>query len=370
MSASTSFLHRFAVSITAHAWNADRTKVAICPNNNKIYIYAKQGNEWVKEASLKEHDAVVTSIDWAGRTNRILSCSQDRNAYVWAWKENPTTKKPEWTPTLVILRINRAATRCKWSPNEDKFAVSSGACVVSICYFEQDNDWWVSKHIKKHTSTVLDVAWHPNNVLLATASSDGQLAVVSAFVKGVDTKESVGAGTAFGSKLPFGTICKEIPVGAWVHCVKWSASGNRLAFATHDSTLHILECPTPDHKLTSLKYNFLPLMDILFINENNIVGVGHDYNPLLFQFAGGWKFSTKLDAKGGAAKKAGGPSAAQMFKDMTAKGTSDSSSDTQIETKHLNCITTIQVFAGTADNVKQFSTSGLDGQVAVWDLKI
>merc|ERR1711862_352840 len=91
-----------------------------------------------------------------------------------------------WKPTLVILRINRAATDVKWSPNEDKFAVASGAKLVSICYFEKDNDWWVSKHIKKHNSTVLKVDWHPNNVLLATASADNQTRVVSAFIRGVD----------------------------------------------------------------------------------------------------------------------------------------------------------------------------------------
>jgi actin related protein 2/3 complex, subunit 1A/1B len=211
----TTQVNRLAVCISAHAWNKDRSKVAFCPNNNKIYIFSKQGAEWVKEATLKEHDAVVTSIDWAPNTNRILSCSQDRNAYVWRFEDKL------WKPTLVILRINRAATRCKWSPNEDKFAVASGAQVVSVCYFEPENDWWVSKHIKKHDSTVLDVAWHPNNVLIATVSSDGWCRVTSAFVKGVDSKEAVAAGTAFGNKLPFGTCVKEMQLGPWLHCVKW-----------------------------------------------------------------------------------------------------------------------------------------------------
>jgi actin related protein 2/3 complex subunit 1A/1B len=144
-----------------------------------------------------------------------LSCSQDRNAYVWRFENG------KWEPTLVILRINRAATRCAWSPSEDKFAVACGERLVSICYFEQENDWWVSKHLKKHESTVTDIAWHPNSVLIATASTDGYCRVMSAFTKGVDTKEAVGAGTAFGSKLPFGTVCKEINVGAWVQTVTW-----------------------------------------------------------------------------------------------------------------------------------------------------
>jgi len=32
---------------------------------------------------------------------------------------------------------------------ENKFAVGSSARVVSVCYFDEENNWWVSKHIKK-----------------------------------------------------------------------------------------------------------------------------------------------------------------------------------------------------------------------------
>lgn len=56
---------------------------------------------------------------------------------------------------------------------ENKFAVGSGARLISVCYFESENDWWVSKHIKKPIrSTITSIDWHPNNVLLAAGSSD------------------------------------------------------------------------------------------------------------------------------------------------------------------------------------------------------
>jgi actin related protein 2/3 complex subunit 1A/1B len=66
---------------------------------------------------------LVTSIDWAPTTNRIVTASQDRNAYVWNWD----AREKAWKPTLVLLRINRAATHVRWSPREDKFAVACGA---------------------------------------------------------------------------------------------------------------------------------------------------------------------------------------------------------------------------------------------------
>ena len=94
-------------------------------------------------AKLDQHDIRVTGIDWAPSTNRIVTCSADRNAYVWNLMPNG-----EWRHTLVLLRINRAATCVRWSPKENKFAVGSGDRLISICYFEAENDWWVSKHIK------------------------------------------------------------------------------------------------------------------------------------------------------------------------------------------------------------------------------
>lgn len=56
---------------------------------------------------------------------------------------------------------------------ENKFAVGSGARLISVCYFEQENNWWVSKHIKKPIrSTITTLDWHPNNILLAAGAAD------------------------------------------------------------------------------------------------------------------------------------------------------------------------------------------------------
>jgi actin related protein 2/3 complex subunit 1A/1B len=105
---------------------------------------------------------------------------------------------------LVLLRINRAATCVKWSPEENKFAVGSGARLISVCYFEADNDWWVAKHIKKPIkSTITAIDWHPNNCLLAAGSSGFKVRVYSAYVKDIEEKPSA---TPWGSKMPFQVV--------------------------------------------------------------------------------------------------------------------------------------------------------------------
>jgi len=45
-------------------------------------------------------------------TNRIVSCSHDKNAFVWTFDP----KQGQWKPELVWIRTNRAATCVKWSP--------------------------------------------------------------------------------------------------------------------------------------------------------------------------------------------------------------------------------------------------------------
>ena len=76
-----------------------------------MLVFAKNGATWSLVQTLSEHSLKVLSIDWAPETNRIVTCGADKNAYVWSHDGKA------WKPELVVLRINRAATCVKWSPN-------------------------------------------------------------------------------------------------------------------------------------------------------------------------------------------------------------------------------------------------------------
>lgn len=65
--------------------------------------------------------------------------------------------------------------------------------------------------------------------------------VFSAYIKEVDEKP---ASTPWGSKMPFGQLMSEFGgsgTGGWVHGVSFSASGNRLAWVSHDSTVSVAD---------------------------------------------------------------------------------------------------------------------------------
>ncbi|MCD7463637.1 protein 2 3 complex subunit [Datura stramonium] len=252
-------VHKFAQSITCHAWSPDLSMIAFCPNNSEVHIYKLSEDKWEKVHVLQKHDQIISGIDWSYRSNKIVTVSHDRNSYVW---NQETTG---WVPTLVILRLNRAALCVQWSPKENKFAVGSGAKTVCICYYEQENNWWVSKLIRKrHDSSVTSIAWHPNNILLATTSTDGKCRVFSTFIKGVDAKDSAmgnSAGTKFGEQIVQLDLCF-----CWAFGVRWSPSGNTLAYVGHNSMIYFVDEVGPSAAAQSVAIRDLPLRDVGIIS--------------------------------------------------------------------------------------------------------
>ncbi len=296
---------------------------------------------------------------------------KDRNAYVW--EQSPTG----WKPTLVLLRINRAATCVRWSPSENKFAVGSGARAIAVCYFEEENDWWVSKHIKKPIrSTITSVAWHPNSVLLAGGSTDGHARVFSSFIKGMDARPEP---SAWGERLPFGTVCGEYlnNTAGWVHDCAFSPSGDAMAFAAHDSSITVVYPSSPEQPpkaVVSISTQLLPFTSLVWSNEGEIIAAGyvshvdcaairvmltHDQDCEAYRFQGGlqgWRLTGSIEAKSGAG--AGGQrdeSALNMFRQMDLKG--KSKDDTQLKTVHQNTISTIRVFEASNGTVRKLSST-------------
>ncbi|KAF2759405.1 actin-related protein-like protein 2/3 complex subunit 1A [Pseudovirgaria hyperparasitica] len=355
--------HLFHHSIADHSFTPDRNTVAVTRDNN-VELYVKSGKSFSLKDELRGHDKTVTGVDIAPNSGKIVTCAQDRNAYVW----EPSSTG--WKPTLVLLRIDRAATCVRWSPSETKFAVGSGARLIPICYFEEENNWWVSKHIKKPIrSTVTSVDWHPNSVLLAAGSTDGHARVLSTFIKGVDARPEP---SAWGERLPFNTVCGEFlnSTAGWVHDVAFSPSGNAMAFTSHDSSVTVVYPSAPDQPpkaVVSVATQLLPLTTLLWTSESEIIAAG--YNCEAYRLSGnegGWQLAGSLEAKAGRAQDEREESALNMFRQMDLKG--KTKNDTVLNTTHQNTISTIRVHAGSPESISAISSSGVDGRLVVWNL--
>ncbi|XP_014248414.1 actin-related protein 2/3 complex subunit 1A [Cimex lectularius] len=355
--------------ITCHAWNKTSTQLALSLNNNEVYIYQKGSSDsyldWTLIDVLDQHNLRVTGIDWAPETNRIVTCAADRNAYVWT-----QTEDGKWKPTLVFLRINRAATCVKWSPKENKFAVGSGARLISICYFESGNDWWVSKHIKKPIrSTVTCLDWHPNNYLLAAGFADFKVRVYSALAKEIEgsdippskwaNKTTLGTMVAEFSNSPFG--------GGWIRGVSFSPDGNKLAWVGQDSSICLVDI-TKGLQVQKVKTIHLPFLNLIWVGPNSIVTAGHGCCPFLYEqnTNGQFQYKYKLDVS----KKKQGErlSAMKKFQSLDRQARVEAC-DIVLNTVHQNAITCLQIYEGKRGNTVKLSSTGIDGQLVIWDLK-
>ncbi|KAH3663363.1 hypothetical protein OGAPHI_005353 [Ogataea philodendri] len=330
-----------------HCFSQDRKTVAISRQNDvEIYDLSVAGKPRLVTV-LKHHDKAVTALD-ISTDGKIVTCSQDRNALVWE-----PTPSGEYKPTLVLLRINRAATSVKWSPSGTKFAVGSSARVVAVCYFEVENDWWISKHIKKPLkSTILSLDWHENSVLLACGSTDGHVRVFSTFIKSIDAKPP---STVWGERLPFQTLCLDYNVGSWVHDVKFDPSFSFLAAVGNDSSLYVVY-PGPGEQEVAGVFkattSYLPFKTVLFASPSKVIAAGHDCHPIVFEGGpNGWQQTSAIDDP--ATKKTAASesqSALNMFRQLDLKGSSDAKSG-HLATVHQNTINVLRPFQQNGTDV-------------------
>jgi len=350
-----------------HAWSPDKRQLAVAANGDEVFIYDCKDREpknWEKKHILTEHEGFVSSVDWS-KNGQLVTAGHDRNAYVWEYDRNEDT----WKPTLVILRINRAATSVKWSPSALKFAVASGAKCVPVCYFEGSNNWFISKMIKKHKSTVTSLAWSPNSKFLFTGCTDFKARVCSAFIAELDSKDEDDLSNVFGEKsLEFGEVLAEFNSQGWVNSTAWSPNGFTLAFASHASTLTFIDLKDGKFPAQTINQPGLPHLDIQFLDDNTLVAGGYDFNPTVYKFAGGeWKFAEALDkgdAKAApAAAAAGKPSAFAKWSAADSRGQKfgEEGGAEDIITKHKNAISRIRDIGN-----HEITSSGVDGRVLFW----
>lgn len=97
---------------------------------------------------------------------------------------------------------------------------------------------------------------------------------------------------------------------------------------------------------------------------------GHGCCPMLFDvdvMSGKIQYVGKLDAS--LKKETSSVSAMNKFKSLDRHARTETN-DTSLETLHQNAITNICLHTGTKAGASKFSTAGVDGLLAVWDLKV
>ncbi|KAF5225783.1 hypothetical protein ECC02_001099 [Trypanosoma cruzi] len=364
-------------AIVGFSFNKDRTEAVFSPNNHLLYIVSckdiKDCSTWEIYATLEHHDQSVSATAWHGSTNRILSCSQDRTAFVWQ-----RNAKGKWKPQMVMLDagVKRGLTSCAWNHSGSKIYVGSAASNIAVGRFDAENEWWICRLLERHTSTVTALAPHPSDdTLLLSGGTDGRLMLISTFMKKLDSKKSSS----------FGHVYLEKCFGAWVHAIAWAPSGQRFAVATHDSRVHVFDIPPVDNisesideglAIYSVSLAILPLKSLAFVLEDHLVGGGFDYFPALFQPSKkgtGWAMSGKWTMTRAKGAKTAQQIAREKFQNEARIGQAELLEEEQ--TRHKNTINGVLTLIDDGAAFKSamegpvFATASLDGRVEVWTIR-
>lgn len=94
--------------------------------------------------------------------------------------------------------------------------MGTGSNLAFIGYFSEIQNWWQTKRLAKHKSTVTCVKFHPSDAFVASASTDQHILITPALEPEADKKID------FISKLAH---------AAWIHSIDWSPDGRVLAAA-------------------------------------------------------------------------------------------------------------------------------------------
>nr|AGM32569.1 WD40 domain containing protein [Coptotermes formosanus] len=248
--------------ITCHVWNADGTQLALCPNTSDLLIYSVNEKKFDLLFTLQQHTQVISGVDWDYKHNRIVTCSHDRNAYVWDFEGGA------WKPRLVVLRLTRAATYVRWSPDGERFVVATGTKKMSVCAWEAKENWWVAVNIAHDKPTGLAAEWAPDSRHILLASTDRHCRYITIDEEDAKTVKKAGKGAKDKKALDF--CLGKFGAQAWVNSCAISPAGTWACFAGHDPYLRFLtqaELTGGSMNKPGINIPGLPFLALQFISE-------------------------------------------------------------------------------------------------------
>lgn len=172
--------------------------------------------------------------------------------------------------------------------------------------------------------------------------------------------------------MPLGQLMAEFKNaaqgGGWIHSVSFSSDGNKICWVGHDSAINIADA-TSDNVVVKLKTEFLPFLSCHWISSTSILVAGHSCIPIIYSVDQNNKItlSGKLDQA--QKKESTGISAMKIFQSLDRHSRVTENDDANLDSIHQNAIACICFYEGDKHSgIRKISTSGLDGQVVIWDL--
>lgn len=343
--------------ITCHAWDKTGKLLAICPNTPDLLIYEVNGKTTKLLYTLSEHTQVISSVDWnnnAGDKLQLVTCSHDRNAYVWELSKD-NAGLPVWKKTLVLLKLNRAATYVRWSPDGKKFTVATGTSKFRVCTYDERQNWWQSYNIDNGHPTSVNVEFMNDNRHIICASTDRHFGYYA-----LDENEGKIEKDKKGKKQV--KLClHDFSAQGWVNACTVSPSGTWVVFTSQDAYIRFIRTDQfeEEDKKNAFNISGLPFLSLQFISDTALIAGGFDCQPRLFVLKGEqWTDRGFIDVEGIREQSGGGQSSALAAKRAMFGGPKV----TKVSSLHNNVILGIRKTGGN------ITTCSNDGKVGVWPI--
>jgi actin related protein 2/3 complex subunit 1A/1B len=164
----------------------------VCPQSKEILIFKTNGqkdiSKWTLDQTLKHHYALVCGLDWHPVTQKLLSCSSDRAAIVWA-----ADSEGKMLPQMCVTKEKMSNLDVNWNYRGDKFCIGSSSGYVYQATYNSQFSFWVCKDEKRprHKASVVSVKYDPGSGhAVASASLDGTIQITSCYDKNLDGAHS------------------------------------------------------------------------------------------------------------------------------------------------------------------------------------
>jgi len=208
---------------------------------------------------------------------------------------------------------------------------------------------------------------------LIAGGCDFKCRIYSGYIPEVDTDTQIEPyyTQAWGDNCQsFGELLLELDqCRGWIEACRFSPSGERFAFAGHDSTVHFGEIKDGKADVQTILRRDLPIRAIAFLTDNTAVGAGYDNVPIVYEHKERWEETGPLDkgktsSSKGPVSKTAFDSSLGKFENTGKLGKATGGDDVALPFRHQNIINDIVV----CDETK-FTTSSVDGRVLFWDIK-
>jgi actin related protein 2/3 complex subunit 1A/1B len=276
--------------ISCISFNKNFTKVALSKKDNIIYIYSirdlMKTDTWQLEYQLQVHEDSISGLDWNAHTNLLLSCSYDKNAFVWEYNRNYIKN---WNGSGVIATTKLGYLCCKWNNRGDKFCLGTSGKQIFIGYFDNKTNWWMCKPLGKienkfivHKSSVVCCEIDPTSLFVLSGSTDLRVCVTSCYLPEIDDKFLDDKTKPLARE--FGTIIYAFRPGSWINTIAWNKSGSLGFAAAQNSSIVVIN--HKENKTDVIKCNHPPVTLIVSNEDNSFLAVCYDRNILEYEKKG------------------------------------------------------------------------------------